>query len=87
VAGWYGDAHAARRRRTRREEGTFSERKFAFTDRTGEVARITPTTAVFSFHPDAYAFEMLRPAFTPIVAIGIAQCLREAVKSTRNSRA
>jgi uncharacterized protein YxjI len=69
------------------KKATFSERKFAFTDRTGEVARITPTTAVFSFHPDAYAFEMLRPAFTPIVAIGIAQCLREAVKSTRNARA
>jgi hypothetical protein len=45
-----------------------------------------PTTKVFSFHPDAYAFDVFRPAFTPIVAIGVAQCLREAIKSTRNSR-
>jgi hypothetical protein len=64
----------------------FSERKFAFTDSSGEVARITPTTGVFSFHPDAYAFEAFRPVLTPIVAIGVAQCLREAIKSTRNSR-
>ncbi|GIH02210.1 hypothetical protein Rhe02_02770 [Rhizocola hellebori] len=68
------------------KKATFSERKFAFTGAAGEVARITPTTGVFSFHPDAYAFEALRPELTVVVAIGIAQCLREATKSTRNSR-
>jgi hypothetical protein len=68
------------------KKATFSERKFAFTDRSGEVARIAPTTNVFSFHPDAYAFEALRPVLTPVVAIGIAQCLREAIKSTRQAR-
>jgi hypothetical protein len=68
------------------KKATFSDRKFAFTGPSGEVARITPTTRVFSFHPDAYAFEALRPELTVIAAIGIAQCLREAAKSTRNSR-
>lgn len=68
------------------KKATFSERKFTFTDRSGEAARITPTTRVFSFHPDAYAFEAVRPVLSPIVAIGIAQCLREAIKSTRTSR-
>lgn len=64
----------------------WSDRNFEFFFNGRPVGRITPTTRVFSFHPDSYAFELSVPVMSTVEAIGLAQSLRAAVRAARAAR-
>jgi hypothetical protein len=61
----------------------WSDRTFEFTSGGATVGRITPTTGVFSFRPDSYAFEVVAPVMSALAAISLAQALRVVVRGTR----
>src|SRR4051794_10418471 len=67
-------------------KSVWSDRRFEFSTDQGLVARINPTTGVFSFRPDSYAFEAIQPVMSPLEAIGLAQALRMVVRSQRQAR-
>lgn len=69
-----------------RQASMFTERRFEFFTDQGMVGRIEPTTGVFSFHPDSYAFELFQPVLSPLEAIALAQALRMVVRAARQAR-
>jgi uncharacterized protein YxjI len=69
-------------------KGNWSARKFEVTDERGRsVAALLNTSKFFSMRRDNLAFELRQAVLSPIQAIGLAQCLREAVESRRSSSA
>lgn len=70
-----------------RQTSGWSVRRFEFADAGGHVGRITPTTGSFSFRPDSYAFELIRPRLTALEAIGLAQALRLVIRGQRAAAA
>ena len=64
----------------------WSDRRFEFYSDEGLVARISPTTGVFTFHPDSYSLEMLHPVMSPVEAIALAQIVRLMVRARRQAR-
>jgi hypothetical protein len=67
-------------------KGNWLARKFAVTAPDGSlVARIVPTRSWMSARPDSYGFELAQPLLSPVQAIGLAQFIRAAVKSQRQS--
>jgi hypothetical protein len=69
-----------------RQTSMWSERRFEFFTEQGLVGRIDPTTGVFTFHPDSYAFELSQPVMSALEAISLAQALRLVVRAMRQSR-
>jgi hypothetical protein len=68
--------------------GNWSARKFEVTDERGQsVAALLNTSKFFSVRRDNLAFELRQAVLSPIQAIGLAQCMREAVESQRSSSA
>ncbi|MEJ3745684.1 hypothetical protein WEI85_20625 [Actinomycetes bacterium KLBMP 9797] len=65
----------------------WSDRRFEFVAPDGVVGRISPTTGVFTFRPDSYAFELLRPALSALEAISLAQALRLVARGQRQQAA
>ncbi|NUT33937.1 MAG: hypothetical protein HOV79_12775 [Hamadaea sp.] len=62
----------------------WSDRKFEFFGADGlPIGRILPTTGTFSFRPDSYSFELIRPYLTALEAIALAQTLRLAARAVR----
>ncbi len=61
----------------------WSDRNFEFSSGGRPVGRISPTTGVFTFHPDSYAFELSAPVMSALEAIGLAQVLRAVVRASR----
>jgi hypothetical protein len=78
---------ASGRRLAVRQVSIWSERRFEFYTPEGVVGRINPTTGVFTFHPDSYAFELLQPVLSALEAISLAQVLRIVVRGMRQQRA
>jgi len=75
---------AGGRRLRARLESVWSERRFeVFADDDRMVGRIEPTTGVFSFRPDSYAFHLLAPVMSIVEAIGLAQALRAVTQAKR----
>ncbi|WP_344086117.1 hypothetical protein [Luedemannella helvata] len=68
---------------TIRQVSAWSDRTFEFGDTVGLVGRITPTTRAFSFRPDSYAVELLRPELSALEAISLAQTLRVIARHQR----
>jgi hypothetical protein len=64
----------------------WSDRNFEFFSNGRPVGRITPTTGVFTFHPDSYAFELTVPVMSTVEAISLAQTLRAVVRAARAAR-
>jgi hypothetical protein len=66
----------------------WSDRKFEINSASeGLVARVMPTTGAFSFHPDSYEFELLRPAMSALEAISLAQAMRLVARRNRQAAA
>jgi hypothetical protein len=64
--------------------GNWSKRQFSVVDNAGRsVARIVNTSRFFTLRPDSFAFELQAPVLSVVQAIGLAQCLRAAVESSR----
>jgi uncharacterized protein YxjI len=69
-------------------KGNWSARKFEVTDERGQsVAALLTTSKVFSMRRDNLAFELRQAVLSPIQAIGLAQCMREAVEAQRGASA
>lgn len=67
-------------------KSVWSDRRFEFSTDQGVVGRIGPTTGVFTFRPDSYAFEMVQPVMSPMQAIALAQIVRLMVRARRQAR-
>jgi hypothetical protein len=74
---------ASGRRLTIRQPSMWSSRNFEFHSPEGLVGRISPTTGTFTFRPDSYAFELLRPVLSALEAISLAQVLRLVARGQR----
>ncbi len=67
-------------------KGNWSARKFEVTDERGQsVAALLNTSKFFSMRRDHLAFELRQAVLSPVEAIGLAQCMREAVESQRST--
>jgi hypothetical protein len=67
--------------------GNWSNRQFSVVDDAGRsVAQIVNTSRLFTLRPDSFAFELQAPVLSAVQAIGLAQCLRAAVESSRAAR-
>jgi hypothetical protein len=72
------------RRITVRRSSMWSGRRFEFYDANNRLAgRIDPTTGLFSFHPDSYAFDLMMPVMSALEAIALAQTLRLVARAIR----
>jgi hypothetical protein len=69
-----------------KQTSVWSDRNFQFFSGDRQVGRISPTTSVFTFHPDSYAFELSAPVMSALEAIGLAQALRAVVRAARSQR-
>jgi hypothetical protein len=70
-----------------RQVSMWSDRRFEFYAGERLVGRIQPTTGVFSFRPDSYAFELPSPVMSGLEAISLAQAVRSVARSGRRSAA
>ena len=70
-----------------RQVSMWSDRRFEFYAGERLVGRIQPTTGVFSFRPDSYAFELPGPAMSGLEAICLAQAVRTVARGLRQSQA
>jgi hypothetical protein len=68
-----------------RQTTIWSDRNFEFFSNGRPVGRITPTTGLFTFRPDSYAFELSVPVMSAVEAISLAQALRAIVRAARSS--
>jgi hypothetical protein len=66
-------------------KGATFKRRFTLLDGEREIGAIEPTSGAFSLRQDAYAFELREPVLSIVQAVGLAQCLREAVKAARQA--
>jgi len=78
---------AGDRRLTVRQLSMWSDRKFEFHSSAGMVGRIMPTTGMFTFRPDSYAFELYLPTMSALEAISLAQALRLVARRARQQHA
>lgn len=76
---------ASGRRVAIRQPSMWSSRQFEFHASEGLVGRIAPTTGVFTFRPDSYAFELLQPVMSALEAISLAQALRLVARGQRQA--
>jgi hypothetical protein len=70
-----------------RQVSLWSDRRFEFYAGERLVGRIQPTTGVFSFRPDSYAFELSQPMMSGLEAISLAQAVRSVARGLRQSSA
>jgi len=70
-----------------RQVSMWSDRRFEFYAGERLVGRIQPTTGVFSFRPDSYAFELPAPVFSGLEAISLAQAMRTVARGIRQAHA
>ena len=69
-----------------RQTSMWSDRRFEFYAGQRLIGSIQPTTGVFSFRPDSYAFELPVAAMSGLEAISLAQAVRAVVRGLRQSR-
>lgn len=70
-----------------RQVSMWSDRRFEFYAGERLVGRIQPTTGVFSFRPDSYAFEVPVAGFSGLEAISLAQAVRTVARGLRQAHA
>ncbi|GIH14032.1 hypothetical protein [Rugosimonospora africana] len=69
-------------------KGSWTSRKVSVYDQVERpVARIVTTSRAFAVRQDSYAFEVGAPVLSIAQAVGLAQCLRAAAESARQSAA
>jgi len=66
-----------------RQVSIWSDRKFEFFAGERLVARIQPTTGVFTFRPDSYALELPAPVMSALEGISLAQAVRTVARGIR----
>jgi hypothetical protein len=71
---------------TVRQASIWSDRRFEFFAGERPVGRIQPTTGVFTFRPDSYAFELPAPVMSALEAISLAQTVRTVARGLRQRR-
>lgn len=70
-----------------RQSSMWSDRRFEFYAGERLVGSIQPTTGVFSFRPDSYAFELPVAAMSGLEAISLAQAVRAVARGLRQAHA
>ena len=67
-------------------KGNWTGRRFKVRDGSGSpVARLATTNRAFSLRQDSVAFEMTAPVLSIVQAVGLAECVRVAVRAQQSS--